>query len=164
MVFNFKRGGSVRGIDPGIYEATLTKVYEDKRNVYQSEEIEDVLNFLYEMETDAGTVTLSRKVRPFATPRSNLTSDLRAMAGSAKVDAVIGNDAALYELIQSLVGNKFLIQTDLTETGNVKIVKVMALPKGKVAVSASAQKKEDNVPDSWSKPSKKIVDDSDIPF
>lgn len=145
----------VASLEPGVYQVTLKKVSERQRKIYQSEEMEDVITFEYLADTDQGEVTLYRDVRPVISPKSNLVLDLRAMVGERANDSILADDKEFNDLLQSLVGRPFMVQTDQTESGNTKVVKVMAPPKTKVTAVKKVVQAEDETPP----PS-----DDDIPF
>lgn len=149
-------------LKPGIYEATLKSVKERQVKAYQSEEMEDVITFTYEIESDPDPIELYRDCRPTLGPKARLYKDLKGMAPDSATDEVFGDDATFNQLLKSLVHKHFLIQTDVTESGNTKIVAVMAKPRGKVA--APVQPVSKVVVDSFGDDEPPPMDDDDIPF
>lgn len=117
-------------LEPAIYEGTLTGISDEQRKKFESEEMETVMTFAFRVDHDGKSFTLKRSVRPIISSKSNLMKDLRAMMGAKALDAVIGNDGLLWAAVQNMVGRVFLIQTDVTESGNTKVVSVMAKPGG----------------------------------
>lgn len=145
-------------LTPGVYEAVLKTINERQVKKYESDEMEDVITFTYEIETDGEPVTLLRDCRPLLGSKARLTKDLKAMAPDTATDDALASDESLDLLLKTLVRKRYLLQTDVTENGNTKIVAIMAKPRGKAAVKPAVHVEpiDDDQPP--------FLDDSDIPF
>jgi hypothetical protein len=161
LTFAFKRQAMIAD---GVYEATLRRINETKRKMFESEEMEDVLEFSYAVHVDdSDPIEIKRNVRPILNPKSKLVADLKAMVGNPAVEAARGSDEKLTELLMSLVGKSFQVQVEANDKGYSNIKAVMAKPKSAFDKPAPKPAKPLQLePESMKKA--QVEDDDDINF
>lgn len=152
-------------LEPGVYEATLRKIYERQKKEFRTDDVYDAISFDYEISVDGeDPITLTRDNRNTLGPKSNLLKDIKAMAGERATDEVLASDESFNALLETLVRKRYLIQTGSTESGNPKIVAVLAKPKAKATSSAPVRKPAPVAEADFGDDEPPALEDDDIPF
>ena len=132
----------------GTYEAILEEAEEGICKGFEGEDFL-AIKFRYHLIGKDNDARVFRDCRVSLNEKSNLYKDLKSLVGAKKLQEVIDSDEDVTELINSLIGKKFLVNTELTtsKAGNEynKFISVSSLPAGKAQEQTS-------------------YDDDDIPF
>jgi hypothetical protein len=165
--FNFKRPPS---LPDGTHQARISKIADVQRKAYQSEELEDQIEFNYRVDTESDEPMIYRRYyRPSLSDKSRLIKDLKIILGAKAVDQAKGSDSAMSSLILGCLNMDCLIVTETNEKGYSNITAVMPVPKSAFQKDKPKSGKTIAVdplslePESMKK-ARDEADDDDIPF
>ena len=165
--FNFKRPPS---LPDGTHQARISRIAEVQRKAFQSEELEDQMEFNFRVDTESDEPMVYRRYyRPSLSDKSRLIKDLKILLGAKAVDGAKASDAAMSELITSCLNMDCLIVTETNEKGYSNITAVMPVPKSAFQKEKPKSGKTVAVdplslePESMKK-AREEADDDDIPF
>lgn len=105
-------GGTFPTVPTGSYSAFLKSIEPDVQRKFESDEMQEVLHFIYVIDTENGQVWVHRNCRPMIGPKTNLEKDLIALVPAEYFKAK-DDSTKLKALLKKLVGKQYQLTVEL---------------------------------------------------
>lgn len=117
----------VKGIKPGLYEAYYVGFEDIKERIYGTEEIEDKIALIFELQID-GKPQIAYKLRPYIGKGKKPTLLYQFLTAVVEnVDSIV-DTSCVYAAFSALFGRHFMVNVGVTNSGWNKILSVNLSP------------------------------------